>query len=78
MQIVGWLTPLDLLHLARASKQLRSMFMSRGNSRLWKAARRNVAGLPDCPPVLAEPRYAAYVFDQYCFVRGGSLSFVSQ
>ena len=42
--------------------------MSKDNSRLWKAARRNVPGLPECPSVLSEPRYAAYIFDQYCFV----------
>ena len=42
--------------------------MSKDNSRLWKAARRNVPGLPDCPQTVSEPRFAAYMFDQYCFV----------
>ncbi len=42
--------------------------MSRDNSRLWKAARENEPGLPPCPQVISEPRYAAFVFDQYCFV----------
>ena len=68
-QIISWLEPLDLLHLTRASKALRAKLMSKDNSRLWKAARKNVPGLPACPSVLSEPRYAAFVFDQYCCVR---------
>ena len=69
-QVVTWLEPLDLLHLARTSKELRALLMSKGNSRLWKAARRNKPGLPDCPPHLSEPRYAASLFDHHCFVSG--------
>ena len=42
--------------------------MSRDNSRLWKAALANVPGLPECPINIAEPRYAAYLFGQHCFV----------
>lgn len=42
--------------------------MSKDSITLWKAARKNIPGLPDCPDILAEPRYAAVVFDQYCFV----------
>lgn len=68
LKIVSWLKPLDLLNLARASKYLRSLLMSKDNASLWKAARKNVPGLPDCPAILAEPRYAAVLFDQYCFV----------
>ncbi|KAI0684349.1 hypothetical protein C8Q76DRAFT_762346 [Earliella scabrosa] len=69
-EIVSWLKPLDLLHLARASKFLRSLLMSKDSITLWKAARKNIPGLPDCPDILAEPRYAAVVFDQYCFACG--------
>ncbi|KAI0737836.1 hypothetical protein C8Q80DRAFT_1211185 [Daedaleopsis nitida] len=73
-EIVSWLEPLDLLYLARASKYLRSLIMSKDNAALWKAARKNVPGLPDCPAILAEPRYAAVVFDQHCFACGISRS----
>ncbi|KAI0684347.1 hypothetical protein C8Q76DRAFT_314579 [Earliella scabrosa] len=69
-EVVTWLEPLDLLHLARTSKELRALLMSKGNSRLWKAARRNKPGLPDCPPHLSEPRYAASLFDHHCFTCG--------
>ncbi|KAI0737835.1 hypothetical protein C8Q80DRAFT_306188 [Daedaleopsis nitida] len=69
-KIVSWLKPLDLLQLSRSSKYLRSLIMVRDNSSLWKAARKNVPGLPDCPTILAEPRYAAVLFDQYCFACG--------
>ncbi len=68
LQIIGWLHPLDVIHLSRSSRFFRTMLMSKNNALLWKAARQNVPGLPDCPQVLAEPRYAAFLFDQYCFV----------
>ncbi|RDX47722.1 hypothetical protein OH76DRAFT_709802 [Lentinus brumalis] len=68
--IIGWLHPLDVIHLSRSSRFFRTMLMSKNNALLWKAARQNVPGLPDCPQVLAEPRYAAFLFDQYCFACG--------
>ncbi|RPD67471.1 hypothetical protein L226DRAFT_136938 [Lentinus tigrinus ALCF2SS1-7] len=68
--IIGWLRPLDLIHLSRTSKFFRSILLSRKNECLWKEARMNVPGLPDCPPTLSEPRYAAFLFDQYCFACG--------
>ncbi|KIO15770.1 hypothetical protein M407DRAFT_235734, partial [Tulasnella calospora MUT 4182] len=38
-QILGFLTPLDLLQLARTNKALRSYLMSKRSSTAWKAAR---------------------------------------
>ena len=69
MQIATHLTPVDLLHLARTSKRLRSIFMNKAQRHLWVAARKNMDGLPDPPSELSEPRYAAVLFSPVCFVR---------
>ncbi|KAI9057688.1 hypothetical protein FKP32DRAFT_1598079 [Trametes sanguinea] len=70
-EIIAKLHPSDLLRLARASKHLRSMLMTKRARHLWVASFRNVPpGLPQCPPFIPEPRYAAVLFDQYCFACG--------
>ena len=43
--------------------------MSRNSASMWKAARANVEGLPDCPAHLSEPAYANLAFFPYCHVR---------
>ena len=68
-QILSLLDPLDLLHLARTSKDFRNLLMSRSSISLWKVARLNIEGLPDCPPYLSEPAYANLAFDAHCHVR---------
>ena len=68
VQIIGWLTPLELLSLARTSKTLRSFLMRRSSASLWKAARLNVEDLPPCPSDLVEPAYASLMYDTHCGV----------
>ena len=63
-----FLRPLDLLNLARTSKDLRAFFMSKSTIQFWKAARKNVEGLPECPEDLSEPDYANFIFTAYCHV----------
>lgn len=60
--------PMDLLNLARTNRPFRDLLMSRTSAQFWKAARRNVDGLPDCPPDLNEPAYANLCFDAHCHV----------
>lgn len=60
---------MDLLRLSRSSKHFRSLLMTQNSRSLWRAAFGNVPGVPPCPPYYPEPRYAAVLFDQYCFVR---------
>ncbi|KAI0768936.1 hypothetical protein BC629DRAFT_1535598 [Irpex lacteus] len=60
------LQPKDLLSLARSSKELRSLFMSRKTLFLWKAARLNMPGMPSCPEDMSEPAYASLMFDTHC------------
>ncbi|KAF9819711.1 hypothetical protein IEO21_01976 [Rhodonia placenta] len=37
--------------------------MKRTSAYLWKVSRRNIPGLPECPPYLSEPAYAKIVFN---------------
>ncbi|GJE92830.1 F-box protein [Phanerochaete sordida] len=66
VEIMGYLMPMDLLNLARTSRDFRSFLMARSATPLWKAARQNVEGLPDCPVDLSEPAYANLAFDSHC------------
>jgi hypothetical protein len=43
--------------------------MSRTSRTIWKNARSNVEGLPDCPGDLSEPQYASLLFEHVCQVR---------
>lgn len=73
-QILRLLEPRDLLNLARTSKPFRELLMSRSSASMWKAARENVEGLPDCPAHLSEPAYANLCFFPYCHVRDVAVS----
>lgn len=42
--------------------------MHRSAISVWKEARKNVPGLPDCPFDLTEPEWANLAFDQRCHV----------
>ncbi|KAK7053006.1 hypothetical protein VNI00_004327 [Paramarasmius palmivorus] len=55
--IFGYLEPPELLRLARTSRDLRSILMSRSSTCVWKTSRQN-AGIPDPVPSLSEPAFA--------------------
>ncbi|RDB24270.1 hypothetical protein Hypma_008651 [Hypsizygus marmoreus] len=65
-EILSHLRSADILRLSWTSKALRGILMSRSSAFVWKTARANVEGLPDCPPFLNEPQYAAFMFDSTC------------
>ncbi|KAF8229544.1 hypothetical protein L208DRAFT_1401994 [Tricholoma matsutake] len=69
-EIFGHLQPSDLLRLARSTKTLRGILMSRSAISVWKHAEVNVEGLPPCPRGLTEPEYANLAFDSYCHFCG--------
>lgn len=48
--------------------------MSRSSRTIWKNARSNVEGLPDCPGDLSEPQYASLLFEHICQNCGASNS----
>ncbi|KAF8131584.1 hypothetical protein EV363DRAFT_1431558 [Boletus edulis] len=65
-EIFGHLMPLDVLRLARTTKQFRQLLMHHSSASIWVAARKNVPDLPDCPPYMSEPKFANLVFDTHC------------
>ncbi|KAM5534231.1 hypothetical protein V8D89_012138 [Ganoderma adspersum] len=66
VEIVGHMHPRDLLNLAHTSKSFRKFLMSRNAAPLWKAARRQVDGLLECPGHLSKPAYANLLFFTHC------------
>ncbi|KAI0792950.1 hypothetical protein BC629DRAFT_1592873 [Irpex lacteus] len=66
LEICSLLHPKDILHLARATRQLRQYFMSRRAVSVWKAALANLPGVPPCPEDLSEPAFCGLLFEQHC------------
>ncbi|KAK1215871.1 hypothetical protein PQX77_021497 [Marasmius sp. AFHP31] len=64
-EIFSQCEPFDLLRLARTSKKLREMLMSRSSSSVWKRARQTL-GVPDPTPGMSEPELAHLLFDKHC------------
>ncbi|KAF8507572.1 hypothetical protein BU17DRAFT_100411 [Hysterangium stoloniferum] len=67
-EISNHLEPIDLLHLARSTKGLNAILMSRESKPIWRSARQSYPTLPDCPPDLSEPEYARLIFEKDCHV----------
>ncbi|KAF8549521.1 hypothetical protein OG21DRAFT_1421103, partial [Imleria badia] len=67
--IAAYTHPMDLLNLARTCKSLRQLLMHKSSAFVWKVARCQVDGLPDCPPDLTEPEYANLLFYARCHAR---------
>ncbi|KAG8897035.1 hypothetical protein FRC01_011503, partial [Tulasnella sp. 417] len=66
-EILGHLHPLDLLHLARTCKMLRSYLMSKRSTSTWKNAREAIVPtVPQCPKDQSEPQWAALLFSRDC------------
>ncbi|THH15441.1 hypothetical protein EW146_g5042 [Bondarzewia mesenterica] len=63
-EIFRCLSPFDLLQLARTSKTLRDLLMSRTVSSLWKNARQSIPGppAPEPPSDMSEPSWANLLF----------------
>ncbi|KAI0634988.1 hypothetical protein C8Q77DRAFT_1156348 [Trametes polyzona] len=74
-EITSHLEPIDVLQLARASKELRAMLLSPAYQYAWIAARCNMEPpMPDCPPYMTETRYARLVFEPVCDACGDDMS----
>ncbi|KAF8186012.1 hypothetical protein BJ912DRAFT_852529 [Pholiota molesta] len=67
-EIFSHLAPLDLLRLARTTKELRKLLLHRSSTFVWKAALSNVEGLPACPEDMSLPCWTNLVFDHHCQV----------
>ncbi|TDL27037.1 hypothetical protein BD410DRAFT_783186 [Rickenella mellea] len=69
-EILGHLRPVDLLQVARASKVLRKILMSRSSKSVWNAARENVPGLPATPGDISDAQWAHLIFETDCHAPG--------
>ncbi|KIJ66542.1 hypothetical protein HYDPIDRAFT_26881 [Hydnomerulius pinastri MD-312] len=65
-EIFGHLDPLDVLYLARTTKEFRRVLMHRSATSVWKSARTHIPGLPPCPDDMSEPAYANLCFSMHC------------
>ncbi|KAF8965436.1 hypothetical protein BDZ97DRAFT_2074722 [Flammula alnicola] len=65
-EIFGRVDPVDLLHMARTTKALRAILMSRSSISVWKQSRSNIERMPNCPDDLTEPQYANLAFGRSC------------
>ncbi|EGN98059.1 hypothetical protein SERLA73DRAFT_74313 [Serpula lacrymans var. lacrymans S7.3] len=64
--ILSFLLPMDLLNLARTTKDFRLLLMHKSSSFIWKTSRLQLESLPDCPPDLSEPQFANLAFYPHC------------
>lgn len=71
-KIASYSSPEVLLPMARASKALRSLLISKSSKLIWVAAERAI-GIPPCPPDLSCPQYASLIFDKFCMVSNNFL-----
>ena len=53
--------------MARSTRALRTLLMSRTSEPIWRAARSGL-GIPDGPPDLSEPKFADLLFEKGCYV----------
>ncbi|KAG8994910.1 hypothetical protein FRB90_000304 [Tulasnella sp. 427] len=70
-EVFGHLHPLDLWHLARTNKMLRTHLMSKRSISVWKTAREAVnPPVPECPKDQSEPQWAVLLFTHNCTMCG--------
>ncbi|TDL24613.1 hypothetical protein BD410DRAFT_838126 [Rickenella mellea] len=67
LEVFARLQPLDVLHIMWTSQRFRNLLVAPSSAFIWKAARLNVKGFPDCPPHLSEVEYARLAFNPYCY-----------
>ena len=60
---------MDLLRLARTSKDLRRLLMNRDSAHIWKAVIGDAEDIPDCPNDLSPPAYVNLLYHSMCHVR---------
>lgn len=62
LEIFSFLEPADLLFLSRANKAFRRVLLSKSAVSVWKAARINRGGVPNCMPNMSEVQWAHLLF----------------
>ncbi|PBK88472.1 hypothetical protein ARMGADRAFT_1033853 [Armillaria gallica] len=66
LEIIGLLNTLDLLRLARLSKDFRKVLMSKSTICAWKSARSNLEAFPGPYPGMSEPAWVNLAFMPEC------------
>ncbi|KAF9472579.1 hypothetical protein BDN70DRAFT_886846 [Pholiota conissans] len=64
-EILGQLSPKDLLSVSRTNKLFRETLLSSGAKTVWKYALKG-KGVPECPSDLIEPRWTSLLFGTRC------------
>ncbi|KAF9472018.1 hypothetical protein BDN70DRAFT_887472 [Pholiota conissans] len=64
-EILGQLSPKDLLSVSRTNKLFRETLLSSGARTVWKCALKG-QGVPECPSDLIEPRWTSLLFGTRC------------
>ena len=68
---------MDLLRLARTSKDLRRLLMNRNSAHIWKTVIQDMEDIPDCPNDMSPPAYVHLLYHSMCHVRLSYLLSVS-
>ncbi|KAI0831243.1 hypothetical protein BC628DRAFT_1415773 [Trametes gibbosa] len=65
-EILSCVEPEDIVNFCHADTEWRDKLMQPNATYVWNAARRNVEGLPDCPPYMDEAAYAHLLYSSNC------------
>lgn len=65
-KVVLHLPPLNLLHLVRTNKFIRSILIKKSACQMWKTSFALLNDAPGCPTQLAEPKFALLLFEHFC------------
>ncbi|KAE9397413.1 hypothetical protein BT96DRAFT_1020784 [Gymnopus androsaceus JB14] len=65
-EIFGHLLPLDILHLARTTKEFRRLLMHKNSTTVWMSAFSQIPAMPECPEDVSYPAWAHLAFENCC------------
>ncbi|CUA70030.1 hypothetical protein RSOLAG22IIIB_08872 [Rhizoctonia solani] len=66
LAINPYLSPSDIISLARTNKSLRRLIMNQSSTSIWLQSMKNVQGIPPCPAEVSVPYYMAFLFMNEC------------
>ncbi|KIP06012.1 hypothetical protein PHLGIDRAFT_36159 [Phlebiopsis gigantea 11061_1 CR5-6] len=65
-EVLLCLDPMDLLNLARTSKDFRRLLMSQNSAHVWKTVIQDADDIPDCPADLSPPSFVHLLYQSIC------------
>ncbi|CUA75355.1 hypothetical protein RSOLAG22IIIB_05860 [Rhizoctonia solani] len=66
LAINPYLSPSDIISLARTNKPLRRLIMDQSSTSIWLKSMKSVQGIPPCPAEVSLPYYMAFLFMNEC------------